>query len=214
MQYICFLNAQYCHFGFELFDLSNIYLLPLLYLHKACFYTLLLYSTSLKEIVHPKKMYSSSEHPGCKQACLFIGSVLEKFSVTSLAHQWILCSEWVPSEWEFKQLIKTSQQSTSKPHNSSPSINVLWSKNLVVCKKKKKKKIHKGILPLKYLSIIMLPPVKKSIPSCPFILKSNDICLELFWLVNVAGSVHISFLIQETTFSLEKPYYGDLYFSQ
>ncbi len=23
--------------------------------------------------------------------------------------QWILCSEWVPSEWEFKQLIKTSQ---------------------------------------------------------------------------------------------------------
>ncbi len=30
-------------------------------------------------------------------------------SWTSLAHQWILCSEWVPSEWESKQLIKTSQ---------------------------------------------------------------------------------------------------------
>ncbi len=29
-----------------------------------------------------------------------------KFSITSLAHQWILCSEWVPSEWESKQLIK------------------------------------------------------------------------------------------------------------
>ncbi len=28
---------------------------------------------------------------------------LEKFSMTSLAHQWILCSEWVPSEWESKQ---------------------------------------------------------------------------------------------------------------
>ncbi len=30
-------------------------------------------------------------------------------SITSLAHQWTLCSEWVPSEWESKQLIKTSQ---------------------------------------------------------------------------------------------------------
>ncbi len=34
--------------------------------------------------------------------------ILEEFSTTSLA-QWILCSEWVPSEWESKQLIKTSQ---------------------------------------------------------------------------------------------------------
>ncbi len=31
---------------------------------------------------------------------------LEKFGITSFAH---LCSEWVPSEWESKQLIKTSQ---------------------------------------------------------------------------------------------------------
>ncbi len=36
-------------------------------------------------------------------------SDLEKFSITSLAHQWMLCSEWVPSEWESKQLIKTAQ---------------------------------------------------------------------------------------------------------
>ncbi len=34
---------------------------------------------------------------------------LEKCSIASLAQQWILCSEWVPSEWESKQLIKTSQ---------------------------------------------------------------------------------------------------------
>ncbi len=34
---------------------------------------------------------------------------LEKCSITSLAQQWILCSEWVPSERESKQLIKTSQ---------------------------------------------------------------------------------------------------------
>ncbi len=41
--------------------------------------------------------------------CLFIRTDLEKCSITSLAHQWVLCSEWVPSEWESKQLIKTSQ---------------------------------------------------------------------------------------------------------
>ncbi len=33
-------------------------------------------------------------------------SYLEKCSIMS---QWMLCSEWVPSEWESKQLIKTSQ---------------------------------------------------------------------------------------------------------
>ncbi len=32
-----------------------------------------------------------------------------KFSITWLAQQWILCSEWVPSEWESKQLIRTLQ---------------------------------------------------------------------------------------------------------
>ncbi len=36
-------------------------------------------------------------------------SDLEKIIFPSLAHQWILWSEWVPSEWESKQLIKTSQ---------------------------------------------------------------------------------------------------------
>ncbi len=32
-------------------------------------------------------------------------SGLDKFRIRSLAHQWILCSEWVPSERESKQLI-------------------------------------------------------------------------------------------------------------
>ncbi len=32
----------------------------------------------------------------------FTWTDLEKFSITSLAHQWILCSEWVPSELESK----------------------------------------------------------------------------------------------------------------
>ncbi len=30
----------------------------------------------------------------------------QKCSIASLAHQWIICREWVPSEWEFKELIK------------------------------------------------------------------------------------------------------------
>ncbi len=64
-------------------------------------------------IVHPKKkrlkMYSSSGHPKCRWVSNFTGTELEKFSVTSLAHQLILFSEWVPSEREFKQLINTSQ---------------------------------------------------------------------------------------------------------
>ncbi len=41
--------------------------------------------------------------------CFFIGTDLEKCNITPLAHQCILCSEWVPSELKFKQLIKTSQ---------------------------------------------------------------------------------------------------------
>ncbi len=39
----------------------------------------------------------------------YFGTYLEKYCFTSLVFQWILCSEWVPSEWEFKQQIKTSQ---------------------------------------------------------------------------------------------------------
>ncbi len=58
---------------------------------------------------HLLTMYSPSGHPRCRWVCFFMGIDLEKFSITSLAHQWIVCSEWVPSEWESKQLIKTLQ---------------------------------------------------------------------------------------------------------
>ncbi len=63
-----------------------------------------------KGIVCPKikyllKMDLPSDHPNCAWVCFFI----QKFCIASLAHQWILCSEWVPSEWESEQLIKTSQ---------------------------------------------------------------------------------------------------------
>ncbi len=37
---------------------------------------------------------------------LFIRTDLDKFRITSLGHQWIILSEWVPSEWESKRLRK------------------------------------------------------------------------------------------------------------
>ncbi len=55
------------------------------------------------------KMYSPSGHPRCRWVVSL--SDLEKCSITSLAYQWILCSEWVPSEWESKhnpQVIHTT----------------------------------------------------------------------------------------------------------
>ncbi len=68
----------------------------------------------LKERVHPNtkclsKMCLHSCLTRCRWICFFIGTDLEKCSITSLAHQCILNSEWVPLEWESKQLIKTSQ---------------------------------------------------------------------------------------------------------
>ncbi len=65
--------------------------------------------------------------------CFFIRTDLEKFMVTSLLHQQILCSEWVPSEWQSKQLINMLQYFTSTLHNSRWSINVLWSEKPGVC---------------------------------------------------------------------------------
>ncbi len=49
-------------------------------------------------------MYSPSGHPRYRWVCFFdefvSSSDLEKCSIPSLAHQWVPCSEWVPSEWE------------------------------------------------------------------------------------------------------------------
>ncbi len=78
----------------------------------------------LKGIVHPRmkmclKLYCTLlGHPRCKWVCFFIGTDLEKFGITSLVHQWILSSERVPSEWESKQLIKTSQSTRIQSINS------------------------------------------------------------------------------------------------
>ncbi len=42
-------------------------------------------------------------HLRCRLVCFFIGTDMEKNIVTLLPHQWIICSEWVPSEWESKR---------------------------------------------------------------------------------------------------------------
>ncbi len=55
----------------------------------------------------PKNEPSPSGHPRCRLVFLFI-FLLEKLGITLLAyHQWIHCSEWVLSGWEFKELNKT-----------------------------------------------------------------------------------------------------------
>ncbi len=57
---------------------------------------------------------------------LFIRTDLEKFSLISLANQWVLCSEWVPSGWESKQQIQTYNY---PKHNCCQSFNVLKLKS-------------------------------------------------------------------------------------
>ncbi len=59
---------------------------------------------------------------------------LEKFSIKSLAHQWILCSEWVPSEWEckafffyFKPLLPKNESSVhNTAFSSEKQNNHIW----------------------------------------------------------------------------------------
>ncbi len=64
-------------------------------------------------------MFSASGHPRWERVCFFTETELEKFSITAIAHQWILCSEWVPSEWESKQLIN---------HHNNPQVIQLSEK--------------------------------------------------------------------------------------
>ncbi len=53
-------------------------------------------------MIHSTRIYSPSAIQDVDECS---SSDLE--NLASLAHQWILCSEWVPSEWESKQLIKS-----------------------------------------------------------------------------------------------------------
>ncbi len=83
------------------------------------------YMSHLKE----QFMYShSGHHPRCRWVWFFIRSE-EMWSITSLAQQWIFCSEWVPSEW-----VQTADKNITVTH-SRPSINVLRSEKLGFWKK-------------------------------------------------------------------------------
>ncbi len=69
------------------------------------------------------KMYSLFGHLRCRWVCFFIGTDMEKFIITLLPHQWIICSEWVPSEWESK-------------HHNNPQVGLIHYK-LTSCKAKR-----------------------------------------------------------------------------
>ncbi len=69
------------------------------------------------------KYFSEMLRKQCKFE--FVSSSKQKCCITSLAHQWILCSEWVPSEW-----VQTADKNITKVHNSSQSISkcpVKWT---------------------------------------------------------------------------------------
>ncbi len=131
-------------------------------------------------------MYSPSGHPICRWVCLFFRTDLEKCSITSLAHQWMLCSEWVPSEWESKQMIKTLQSSTSNPHHSRTSVNVLWSQKLKLANPSLRRFSFKWVL---FDKIWVHNNAFSSEKVHPLLFSHikihRHICLELFWTVFV-----------------------------
>ncbi len=83
---------------------------------------------SIKGIVHPEiKMSKIIIYPqNIQDVDEFFFPSVQICKNLALQHLLTNRSSAVNS-WESKQLIKTSQQSTSNPHNSSLSINVLWS---------------------------------------------------------------------------------------
>ncbi len=86
----------------------------------------------LKGIVHPKMEISwTFTHPQAIQDVdeFDSSSDLEKFNIALLAHQWM----WMGA---VRMRVQTADKNiTSNPHHSSPSINVLRSEKLCVCKK-------------------------------------------------------------------------------
>ncbi len=70
--------------------------------------------------------WKSSQVQAIHNADKFVSS-LEQILI--MVHQWILCSEWVPSEQKPKQLKTTVIH--KYPHNPSQSIHLLWSEQSV-----------------------------------------------------------------------------------
>ncbi len=73
-------------------------------------------------------MCSPSGHPRLGWVCFFI-----RFG--EMSQEWMLCSEWVPSEWESKQLIKTSNNPqvihTIPVHQLTSREDKSWNKSIV-----------------------------------------------------------------------------------
>ncbi len=66
--------------------------------------------TCFQEIACPKVCWTFTHPQAIQNVEDFVSSseqIWRNVALQSLAHQWILCSEWVPSEWESKQRIKT-----------------------------------------------------------------------------------------------------------
>ncbi len=53
---------------------------------------------------------------------------LEKFSTASFAHQWILCSEWVPSEW-----VQTADKNITTIYNPFSYMLIITSQDINQC---------------------------------------------------------------------------------
>ncbi len=86
---------------------------------------------------HFLKIYSPSDHPRCT-VDEFVSSS-EQIWRNSALHHWSTNGYSAVNgcrQNESKQLIKSSQKSTSNPHHSSPSINILSSEKLLLARKK------------------------------------------------------------------------------
>ncbi len=132
-----------------------------------------------------------SGHPRCRWVCFFIRTDLEKFSITSLAHQWILCSEWVLSE---RKLIKASQLARN-PHIAGHQLTSCKVKSCVFLRIKSVKifYISKPCFRLKYES---------SIHNIAFSIEKSQ---KMFLFV---GGFWCEREIGDGLFHLEKHYYG------
>ncbi len=134
-----------------------------------------------------------------------MGINLEKCSITSLAHQWIICCEWVPSEWGSKQLIKKHH---NNPHHSSPSCEVYKAACLYKINPSRHFKCKQSLLS----KIWVHNQFKASSCENVLLLLSSyikNICLELFLTVFICKQYSICawfshYLDEMTFFSLEK----------
>ncbi len=99
--------------------------------------------------------------PSKIRVCFFMGTDLEKCSITSLAHQWILCREWVPSEWESKQLIKNITIIHTTPVYQLMSCKVKsWVCNKQILWSKYKSIIHNNAFSSENIHLLLSSHIK------------------------------------------------------